>query len=56
MDINLITVTGRMASDPTLSQVGGASCVSFTLASNSRQKDGEGNYISIFYRVTAWRK
>lgn len=56
MDINLMVVTGRLTGDPVISQVGDASCASFTVASNSRQKDSEGKYLSVFYRVTAWRK
>lgn len=56
MDINLITVTGRLTADPTITQVGDASCASFTVASNTRQKDSEGKYLSVFYRVTVWRK
>jgi len=56
MDINHIIVTGRLTGDPTISQVGDASCATFTVASSTRQKDSEGNYVSAFYRVTAWRK
>lgn len=55
MSINLITVAGRMATDPTTNVVNNISCTSFSLASDSKLKDANGNYITNFYRVTAWR-
>ena len=33
-----------------------APCTNFTLASDTRVKDSNGNYTTIFYRVTAWRR
>lgn len=56
MDINLIMVTGRLTADPVISQAGGAACTSFTVASSTRQKDSDGRNISVFYRVSAWRR
>jgi len=56
MSINLITVAGRMASDPTINMVNDISCASFSLAADSKLKDTNGNYITNFYRVSAWRK
>lgn len=35
--------------------VGGVSCTNFSVASDTRNKDSEGNPQTNFYRVTAWR-
>lgn len=56
MSLNLIVVAGRMATDPAISTVNDVSCTTFTLASDTKAKDASGNYIPIFYRVTAWRR
>lgn len=56
MSMNLIVVAGRLATDPTISKVNDVSCATFTLASDTRAKDASGNYLSIFYRVTVWRR
>ena len=45
-----------MTADPVLSQVGDAQCANFTIASDSSTKDANGEYITNFYRATAWRK
>lgn len=39
-----------------MSTVNDASCTTFTLASDTKAKDANGNFIPIFYRVTAWRR
>lgn len=52
----MIVVAGRMASDPTLSNVNDIPCAAFSLASDTRARDANGNSIPIFYRVTAWRR
>ncbi len=56
MSMNLIVVAGRIATDPALSTVNDAPCTTFSLASDTRQKDASGKYIPIFYRVSAWRR
>ena len=56
MSMNIIFVAGRLASDPALSTVNDIPCTTFSLASDTRSKDASGNYIPIFYRVTAWRR
>lgn len=45
-----------MASEPTLSTVNDIPCTTFSLASDTRAKDADGNYLPIFYRVTVWRR
>lgn len=45
-----------MATDPVISTVNDASCTTFTLASDTKAKDANGNYVPIFYRVTVWRR
>ncbi len=54
--MNLIVASGRLTADPTLSMVNDVSCVNFTLASDTRTKDASGNYVTIFYRVSVWRR
>lgn len=56
MSMNLIVAAGRLTADPTLSNVNNTPCTNFTLASDTRVKDSNGNYTTIFYRVTAWRR
>lgn len=53
--INKIHVIGRQTEDPKQSVVSGVSCTNFGLASDTRNKDGDGNFITNFYRVSAWR-
>lgn len=45
-----------MATDPAISTINDVSCTTFSLASDTKAKDGNGNYIPIFYRVTVWRR
>ena len=54
--MNTLHTMGRLTADPEMREVGGANCLNFTLASDTRNKDAEGNKLSNFYRVTAWRK
>lgn len=56
MSMNLIIVAGRLATDPALSSVNDTPCTTFTLASDTKAKDADGNYMPIFYRVTVWRR
>lgn len=54
--MNTLHTMGRLTADPEMREVGGANCLNFTLASDTRNKDAEGNKLTNFYRVTAWRK
>lgn len=56
MATNKIHVIGRLTADPELKDVNGIPCVNFSLASDTRNKDADGNNTTNFYRVTAWRK
>ena len=42
MSMNVILVSGRMATDPTLSTVNDAACTSFTVASDTRARGTDG--------------
>ena len=39
-----------------MTAVNDISCATFTLASDTKAKDANGNYIPIYYRVTVWRR
>lgn len=54
MSLNVISVSGRMATDPTIKDVNGMSCTSFNIASDSMKKDENGTKIPIFYSVSVW--
>lgn len=54
--MNTLHTMGRLTADPEIREVSGIPCLNFTLASDTRTKDAEGNTVSNFYRVTAWRK
>lgn len=54
--MNTLHTMGRLTADPEMREVSGIPCLNFTLASDTRTKDAEGNTVSNFYRVTAWRK
>lgn len=56
MSINKLIATGRLTADPALAQINGVDCASFTLACDTRIKDGNGAYLTNFYRCSAWRK
>ena len=53
--MNKVFVIGRLTADPEQSTVSGVNCVNFTVASDTRSKDRDGNVITNFYRCTAWR-
>lgn len=55
MAISKIFTTGRLSADPELNTVSDTACCTFTVCSDTRTKDAEGNYITNFFRVTAWR-
>ena len=54
--MNKIFTIGRLTKDPELREVSGVPCLNFTLASDTRNKDADGNKIANFYSVTAWRQ
>lgn len=53
--MNKIHILGRIARDPELKEVNGASVVNFTVAADTRQKGPDGKYIPNWYSVSAWR-
>lgn len=54
--MNTIHTIGRLTADPEMREIGGVPCLNFTLASDTRTKDADGNKVANFYRVSAWRK
>ena len=50
-----VHIIGRLTADPTQRDVNGATCTTFTVAEDTRRKDKDGNKITNFWRVTAWR-
>lgn len=54
--MNTLHTIGRLTADPEMREVSGVNCLNFTLACDTRSKDADGNKLSNFYRVTAWRK
>lgn len=53
--MNKIYIIGRLTADPTVRDANGTSVCSFSVASNTRRKDEDGNPVPIFYRVDVWR-
>lgn len=53
--MNKLYTIGRLTADPVMNTVSGVNCANFTVASDTRSKDENGNAIPNFYRVTAWR-
>lgn len=53
--MNKIHIIGRLTADPEQRMVRDLVCTSFTVASDSRRKDKDGNSITTFFRCTAWR-
>lgn len=56
MAVNKLHTIGRLTADPEMREINGIACVNFNLASDTRNRDAEGNPTTNFYRVTAWRK
>lgn len=52
--MNTICVYGRLASDVTVNDVNGRHVANFRVASRTRRKESDGEYITNFYSVTAW--
>ncbi len=53
--MNNITIVGRLTADPELKNINGYSCLSFGLAERSISKNADGEYMTNFFDVTAWR-
>lgn len=55
--MNKIVVTGRLTRDPEMkSTKNGVEYCRFSVASNSKQKDDNGNYKTDFFNCMAWQK
>ena len=50
-----VHIIGRLTADPAQRDANGATCTTFTVAEDTRRKDKDGNKITNFWRVTAWR-
>ena len=50
-----VHIIGRLTADPVQKDVNGATCTTFTVAEDTRRKDKDGNKVTNFWRVTAWR-
>lgn len=53
--MNKIHIIGRLTADPEQRTVRDLVCTNFTVASDSRRKDKDGNTTTTFFRCTAWR-
>ena len=61
MNMNKITLTGRLTEEPKVTYSAGAEPVArasfnFAVPDMSMKKDGEGNYPTDFFRCTCWGK
>lgn len=52
--MNNISVIGRLVADPEQCQYNGRNVTNFVLASDSSARNSDGNFITNFYRVSAW--
>ena len=55
MSMNKVFLSGRLTADPELRDAKGTQVCSFTLACDTRHKDGNNEKITNFYRCSAWR-
>lgn len=53
--MNKITIIGRLTCDPQIRDVNGTPVCNFRIASDTRRKDANGDYITNFYNVDVWR-
>lgn len=54
--MNKITVLGRLTADVEIGETAsGLMFGKFNLASRSKMRDGDGNYLTDFFRCTVWR-
>lgn len=56
MSLSVITISGRLATDPTANEVNGSTVVAFNVAVNLPKKDPSGANVAMFHRVSAWGK
>lgn len=54
--MNKSFVIGRLTADPTVRDSNGVNICNFSVAADTRSKDANGDYITNFYRVSAWRQ
>ena len=54
--MNKIFATGRLTADPVVKTINNATCVEFTLASDTRAQKQDGSKIANFYRCSVWRQ
>ena len=47
---------GRLTADPVQNTVNGNNVVNFSVAANTKRKDGDGKYIANFFRCAVWRQ
>ena len=52
---NKIIIHGRLTADPQIKTAGSATVCELNIAVNTRFKDQDGNYKTLFYRVSVWR-
>ena len=52
--MNNISVIGRLVADPEQTEYNGRNVTNFVLASDSSARNSDGNFITNFYRVSAW--
>lgn len=52
--MNNISVIGRLVADPEQREYNGRNVTNFVLASDSSARNSDGNFITNFYRVSAW--
>lgn len=55
MATNKLFTVGRLTADPELRTVKDVPCTNFTVAADTKSKDENGEYVTNFYHVTAWR-
>jgi len=55
MSMNKIFASGRLTADPETREAAGSPVTTFTLACDTRTKDGNGGTITNFYRCSVWR-
>lgn len=54
--MNKVMLIGNLGSDPEVRNAAGTSVCSFSLATRTRQKDDNGEFISNWFRVNVWGK
>ena len=55
-DFSKFMFHGNLTADPVMRDGNGVPCCTFDVANNTSRKDDAGNFIPVYYRVTAWRQ